>query len=87
VNQNFVSDFGEILRFDGRTGVFLGKLVSSSDRGAPFAPQGIVQGAPGDRFYVADIGTQGNTCDSQGNIREYGESGAFLGNLDRRNFT
>ncbi len=87
VNQNFGSDFGEILRFDGRTGMFLGKLVSSSDRGAPFAPQGIVQGAPGDRFYVADIGTQGNTCDSQGNIKEYGESGAFLGNLDRRNFT
>ncbi len=86
VNQNVGNNFGEILRFDGATGMFIGKLVSSSDRGAPFAPQGIVRGEPGDRFYVADVGTQGNTCDSQGNVKEYGISGAFLGNLDRGKF-
>lgn len=87
VNQNFNQGAGEVFRFDGKTGMFLGKLFSSTDRGAAFAPQGIVRGDPGDRYYVADLGTAGDTCDGQGNVKEYNDNGAFLGNLDRRNFT
>ncbi len=87
VNQNFGSNNGEILRFDGTTGIFIGKLVASTDRGAAYAPQGIVRGGPHNHFYVADIGTLGNTCDSQGDVKEYDANGAFVGNLDRHNFS
>jgi hypothetical protein len=74
-NQNVGTDeIGEILRFDGRNGMFLGKLVAKTDRGASFAPQGIVRGEHDGSYYVADAGTQGNTCVSQGNIKVYNES-------------
>jgi DNA-binding beta-propeller fold protein YncE len=87
VNQNVGTNHnGEVLRFDGTTGTFIGKLVAYSDRGAPFAPQGIVRGGPGDKYYVADIGLDSGTCVSHGNVREYGTTGAFLGNLDRTAF-
>lgn len=86
VNQNFGEAAGEVFRFDDKTGMYLGKLFSSSDRGAAFAPQGIVRGEPGDRFYVADFGTQGDSCTNEGDVKEYNDRGAFLGNLDRRDF-
>ncbi|MEX3977844.1 hypothetical protein AB4Y45_02550 [Paraburkholderia sp. EG287A] len=85
VNQNVNTPYnGEIFRFDGKTGTFIGKLVSSSDANAPYAPRGIVRGGPDDAFYVADIGSD---CTSQGNIKVYNDAGAFLGNLDRSKFT
>lgn len=77
---------GEVFRFDATTGLFLGKLISSTDRGAPFAPQGIVRGDPGDRFYIADLGVRDDDCANQGDVKEYNHRGAFLGNLDRRGF-
>ncbi|SEI66090.1 NHL repeat-containing protein [Paraburkholderia diazotrophica] len=86
VNQDFGSVAGDVLRFDSNTGMFLGKLVSSTDRGAGFAPQGVVRGDPGDRFYVADLGLRGDDCANEGNVNEYNDAGAFLGNLDRRGF-
>lgn len=88
VNQNLgTGQSGEILKFDGATGTFVGKLVASSDRNAPFAPRGIVRGGPDQGFYVADIGDQAGKCANQGNIKEYDAAGAFLGNLDRQAFT
>ncbi|MFM0009176.1 NHL repeat-containing protein [Paraburkholderia sediminicola] len=86
VNQNVGGSNGEIFRFDGETGMFLGKLVASSDLNAPFAPRGIVRGGPDHAFYVADDGTRANDCANQGDVKVYSESGAFLGNLDRSAF-
>ncbi|MGF6261900.1 sugar lactone lactonase YvrE [Paraburkholderia youngii] len=85
-NQNFGNASGEVLRFDGQNGMFINKLFSSTDLDAAYAPQGIVRGAPDNRIYVADIGTQGNKCNSEGNIKLYDDAGAFLGNLDRSGF-
>ncbi|WP_328807243.1 Vgb family protein [Paraburkholderia elongata] len=88
VNQNLgTGQSGEILQFDGATGTFVGKLVASSDRNAPFAPRGIVRGGQDNGFYVADIGAQSSKCSNQGNVKEYDAAGAFLGNLDRQAFT
>jgi hypothetical protein len=82
VNQNINTNLsGEILRFNGTTGTFDSKLVASSDRDAPFFPQGIVRGGPNNSFYVADVGIK-NQCANQGNIKEYSATGAFLGDLD-----
>ncbi|AFQ51630.1 hypothetical protein [Burkholderia cepacia] len=79
VNQNLnATASGEILRFDDR-GTFVGKLVASSDRHAPFAPRGIVRGGPGNQYYVADI-VGGNGC-AAGNVKEYNNNGAFVGSL------
>ena len=86
VNQNFGETAGEVFRFSDTTGMFLGKLFSSTDRGPAFAPQSIIRGGPGDRYYVADFGTEGDGCANEGNVKEYNDRGAFLGNLDRRDF-
>jgi len=84
VNQNVHQSYnGEIFRFDGKTGTFIGKLVAYSDINAPFAPRGIVRGGPDNAFYVADLGSD---CASQGNIKVYNDAGAFAGNLDRSGF-
>jgi hypothetical protein len=77
---------GEVFRFDGQSGMYISKLFSSTDLNAAYARQGIVRGVPNNRIYVADIGTQGNKCNSDGNIKLYDDSGAFLGNLDRTGF-
>ncbi|KAE8759017.1 MULTISPECIES: hypothetical protein [Paraburkholderia] len=88
VNQNLgTGKSGEVLQFDSATGTFVGKLVASSDRNAPFAPRGIVRGGRDNGFYVADIGDQAGKCANQGNVKEYDAAGAFLGNLDRSAFT
>ncbi|WP_260463869.1 hypothetical protein [Burkholderia sp. Bp8963] len=88
VNQNVNTPYpGEILRFDGATGRFVGKLVASSDRNAPFAPRGIVRGGPDNGYYVADLGLNHGQCANQGDVKEYDAAGAFLGNLDRHAFT
>jgi hypothetical protein len=91
VNQNIgtkkSSIPGEVLEFNGTTGDFIGKLVASSDRNAPFAPRGVVRGGPNHDFYVADLGLQDDKCVNQGNIKEYNDAGAFVGNLDRSAFT
>ncbi|QCP52449.1 hypothetical protein FAZ95_25100 [Trinickia violacea] len=87
VNQNVnTPSNGEVLRFDAQTGTFIGKLVSSSDLNAPFAPRGIVRGGPNNSFYVADDGTRSNKCANEGDVKEYDAAGAFLGNLNRTNF-
>jgi sugar lactone lactonase YvrE len=76
VNQNAQQDntAGEVLRFDGRNGMYMGKLVSSTDRGAPFAPRAIVYGGPDRDFFVTDQGEE-KGCISDGSIRQYGDRG------------
>jgi DNA-binding beta-propeller fold protein YncE len=88
INQNInTNNNGEIQLFDGTTGMFTNKLVASSDHNAPFFPQtGIVRGGPKDRFYVADIGTKGGSCAAEGNVKQYNQFGAFVGNLNRAAF-
>jgi sugar lactone lactonase YvrE len=87
VNQNvFLPISGEVLRYDGKTGTFIGKLVASSDPNAPFAPRGIVRGGPDNLFYVADNG-MANGCPTQGDVKVYNADGAFLYNLDRHQFS
>ncbi|WP_245763462.1 NHL repeat-containing protein [Paraburkholderia diazotrophica] len=88
INQNIDTNInGEILLFDGTTGMFTNKLVASSDHNAPFLPQtGMVRGGPKDRFYVADIGTKGGSCAAEGNVKQYNPFGAFVGSLNRTAF-
>jgi hypothetical protein len=87
VNQNAQQEntAGEVLRFDGRSGMYKGKLVSSTDRGAPFAPRGMVYGGPDRDFYVADQGEE-NGCVSDGSIRQYGDHGNLRSRFGVRGF-
>ena len=80
-NQNVDSPVaGEILRYNGKTGAFMGALVPSSDPDAPFAPRGIVLGTD-NTLYVADFIAGDNV--GAGRVARYdGASGVFLGNLD-----
>jgi len=56
VNQNANTQYsGEVLRYSGNTGTYLGPLVSGMSTNAPWAPRGIVIGKDGD-LYVADEG-------------------------------
>ncbi|WP_028210255.1 hypothetical protein [Paraburkholderia mimosarum] len=87
VNQNVnTPNNGEVMRFDAKTGTFIGKLVSSTDPNAPFSPRGIVRGGPNNYFYVADDGVANNKCANEGDVKEYDAAGAFKGNLNRKNF-
>ncbi len=55
VNQNVDQPInGEVLRFNGSTGLAAGKLIPSSNPNAPFAPAGIV--VKDNIVYVADTG-------------------------------
>ncbi len=86
VNQNSNTDFkGEVLRYNGRTGVPLGAIVPSADPNAPFAPRGMVLG-PHHVLYVADDGNlDGITL---GRLTRFNsETGAFLGDLKPTGFS
>ena len=96
-NQNFGTTNGDVLRFDGRTGTFINFLVTTTARGAPYAPQGIVFGGGSsggansyqpDQYYVAEFGTRGDSCikGKEGDIRVYSESGASQGTLNHGQF-
>jgi hypothetical protein len=76
-NQNVgLAIAGQILRYNGETGVFETALVNYIDKNAPFAPQGII--LIDFNLYVADLGDVGRP----GNVSSYNEhNGAFLGNL------
>jgi DNA-binding beta-propeller fold protein YncE len=82
-NQNVnLKISGDILRYSGQTGQFLGALVPSSDKNAPFAPQGIVIDS---KLYVANLTAAGNTS-STGSVKTYDPSGNFLGDLAAKGF-
>lgn len=74
---------GNVLKYDGHTGAFLGQLVRSDAAGAPFAPRGIVL-SKHNILYVADII---DPTTGQGEVRTYnGTTGVFLVNLDHSGF-
>lgn len=78
VNQNQGQDVlpGEVLRYNGKTGVFETAFVPSKDPNAPYAPRGIV--LKDSKLFVADLGDAGR----RGNVNVFDEqSGKFLGNL------
>jgi len=86
VNQNVNLPLnGELLRFDGETGTFIGKLVAASYTKSPFLPRGIVRGGPGNLFYVADLGLS-NGCPTPGDVKVYDENGVLQYNLDHTLF-
>ncbi|SAK96903.1 NHL repeat protein [Caballeronia hypogeia] len=88
VNQNVnTGQRGEVLKFDGATGTFIGKLISSSDINAPFAPRGIVLGTDSS-FYVASMLSKPGKCANAGSVNVYNNSGVFQYSLapDPRQF-
>lgn len=78
---------GEVLRYDGINGDFLGALVPVAppeNEISPFAPRGIVLGKS-QILYVADLGVVGNT-ERIGRIAMYdARTGDFLGDLENEN--
>lgn len=86
-NQNFGFDNGEVLLYQRRSGDFVDALVASTDPDAPYAPRGIVRSPYGNQLYVADVGTQGDDCSSEGRVARYRLSnGNYLGDFDREGF-
>src|SRR5262245_2667340 len=76
-DQNlYVSSFKthEILRYDGKTGAFLGVFVPDG-RGGPAAPSYLRFGPDGN-LYVAEV--YGGTFSSTGVLRFHGTSGQFI---------
>ncbi|GAB5094570.1 hypothetical protein [Caballeronia sp. HLA56] len=98
--QNFSIDptaSGDVIKLNGRTGMFEQYLVNPKSRNVPYAPQGIVFGGgtrdwhygyQPDHYYVANVIKSGQTCTKvdEGDVREYSESGAFVRTLDRGGF-
>jgi hypothetical protein len=86
VDQNvFEPNPGEILRYNGITGNFLGNLVFQTDPNAPFAPRGMVLGA-NHTVYVGDDGNLDGII--IGRVARFNsETGAFLGDLQPTGFT
>ncbi|NWK72309.1 hypothetical protein HWX41_25495 [Bacillus paramycoides] len=79
---------GDVLKFNGQTGAFLGELVRSAEPGAPLAPRGIVL-SKHNVLFVADVGDfDFNTgIEVPGEVRMYnGSTGMFLGNVDHHCF-
>ena len=78
---------GDVLKFNGQTGAFLGELVRSAEPGAPLAPRGIVL-SKHNVLFVADVGDFFDNVDVPGEVRKYnGTTGAFLGNLNHSGFS
>ena len=69
---------GEVLRYRGADGVFLGALVP--EPAAPYAPRGAVLSPDRQSLYVADMGDFGPNCESlPGDIYRYdATSGQFV---------
>jgi DNA-binding beta-propeller fold protein YncE len=86
VNQNSNTNFnGEVLRYNGETGVPLGAVVPGSDANAPFAPRGMVLGLD-HTLYVADDGNLDGV--TLGRLTRFNsETGAFLGDLKPTGFS
>jgi DNA-binding beta-propeller fold protein YncE len=80
-NQNVgQAQNGTILKYDGKTGAFLGALVNFENDGtpnlnSPVAPRGIVLG---EALFVAD---EGAGPGSDGEVQEFKKDGTFLANL------
>ena len=74
---------GNVLKYNGLTGNFLGELVDSNEQGAPFAPLGIILYK--NVLFVADLLAPDN--ESNGEVRAYDSTtGEFIRNLDYSGF-
>ncbi len=82
-NQNVDIDLsGEVLRYNGLTGEFLGKAISSANPNAPFAPDGIV--LTGEDLLVASVIRKQNTGPA-GRVNQYAYSGTLLREMKMKN--
>lgn len=79
-NQNVNQPIsGDILQYNGKTGVFEKELVPSTDKNAPFAPRGII--LKDSKLYVANIEPTG--AGGPGGVLSYNiKNGKFLGDFD-----
>ncbi|MEH7332064.1 hypothetical protein V7161_05460 [Neobacillus drentensis] len=86
-NQRVFTPFnGDVLKFNGQTGAFLGELVHSADPNSPLAPRGIVLSTH-NVLFVADLGDFFMGVDTPGEVRMYdGTTGVFRGNLSHPGF-
>jgi hypothetical protein len=75
-NANQIAN-GTIIRYDGKTGAFLGDVVDYTDADSPVAPRGIV--LLGERLFVASDGGEGPL--NSGKLRAYTKDGQFIGEL------
>lgn len=84
-NQNVRRNNGNVLKYSGQSGQFLGELVSSKEKDdAPFAPRGIIL-SDDNVLFVADFMDHGN---KPGELRAFdGTTGVFLGSLDHPGFS
>ncbi|MEH7115355.1 hypothetical protein V7124_23805 [Neobacillus niacini] len=80
---------GEILKYNGKTGAFIGAVISADQVGAPFAPRGIVLSA-NNILYVADQQSPSETEEpQQGELRAYSYNGTtanFIGTFNHSGF-
>lgn len=67
---------GTILRYDGKTGAFLGALVNFTDPNSPVAPRGIILG---EVLFVAS--DDGEDALGDGKLRAYTNEGKFIAEL------
>lgn len=85
-NQNVGtgSQYGEILKYSGATGKFLGALVPHNDPNAPFAPRSIVLWNNGNNgnnvLFVTDLAGKGKDV-PPGRLLAYTGGGVFLSDL------
>ncbi|MNZ67235.1 hypothetical protein D3C78_854730 [compost metagenome] len=78
-NQNVGTEkSGELLKYDGMAGDFLGALVRHNDRDAPFAPGGII--LKDGILFVADQASVGKN-NPPGRLLAYAEDGALQADL------
>lgn len=77
VNQNAgQTPNGTVLRYDGKTGTFLGALVNSADNGSTVAPRGIVL-----KKFLFVAGDEGEDQFDEGKLRAYTSDGKFISEL------
>lgn len=78
-NQNvFLPINGNVLRFDGRSGAFVDKVVDETDPHAPFAPIGIALSEDRNFLFVADQGDIG----VPGTLKMFTSTGEFVADLN-----
>jgi hypothetical protein len=87
VNQNVDKDYaGEVYRYDGQIGDFLGTLIPAfisplvHNPNAPFAPRGMV--LEGNLFVASQQGEDPSSDLSDGKLRAYTKGGKFVSELN-----
>src|SRR5262249_14990379 len=78
VNQNFGALAGEVYRYNGFNGDFLGTLIPLTYQYAPFAPRGIV--LSNSRLFVASQAGD-DPATNDGKLRAYTKTGNFISEL------